>query len=100
MCEGSGGRRELPARGPVERRGRPAIPQEACDAVHATAGYEQSGANLGQTSLDGDMVFSDGYASQLARWCGSPDDVVELKLKSAIDYIRAAAALTAARTRG
>jgi hypothetical protein len=46
------------------------------------------------------MVFSDGYASQLARWCGSPDDVVELKLKSAIDYIRAAAALTAARTRG
>ena len=59
------------------RRGRPAagrscarrssrIPQDACDAVYATAGYEQSVQNLAQTSLDSDMVFSDGYASQLA----------------------------------
>jgi protocatechuate 3,4-dioxygenase beta subunit len=57
-----------------------AIPQDACDAVYATGGYEQSSANLGQTSLDGDMVFSDGYASQLARWSGSPDDRIALKL--------------------
>ena len=43
-----------------------AIPQDACEAVYATAGYEQSVENLAQTSLDSDMVFSDGYASQLA----------------------------------
>jgi protocatechuate 3,4-dioxygenase beta subunit len=57
-----------------------AIPQDACKSVYATAGYEQSLANLPQTSLDGDMVFSDGYSSQLAAWSGSPDDGIALKL--------------------
>ena len=50
-----------------------AIPQEACEQVYATAGYEQSVANLSQTSLDTDMVFSDGYKSQLATTSGSVD---------------------------
>ena len=50
-----------------------AIPQEACEAVYATDGYEQSVQNLCQTSLDTDMVFSDGYASQLASVSGSVD---------------------------
>ena len=34
--------------------------------MYATAGYEQSVQNLAGTSLDSDMVFSDGYKSQLA----------------------------------
>ena len=57
-----------------------AIPQEACDAVYATAGYEQSVQNLAQTSLDSDMVFSDGYASQLATATGSVDEGYTLTL--------------------
>ena len=38
-----------------------AIPQDICETVYATAGYEQSVTNLAQTSLDSDMVFADGY---------------------------------------
>ena len=57
-----------------------ALPKEACDAVYATSGYEQSVQNLAQTSLDTDNVFSDGYASQLARWSGSPDKGIALTL--------------------
>ncbi|MDO9407480.1 hypothetical protein [Patulibacter sp.] len=47
-----------------------AFPQEACARVYATAGYEGSTENLGRTPLDGDMVFADGYASQLASASG------------------------------
>jgi protocatechuate 3,4-dioxygenase beta subunit len=36
-----------------------ALPQASCDAVYATAGYEQSVTNLGQISLGSDMVFGD-----------------------------------------
>jgi protocatechuate 3,4-dioxygenase beta subunit len=57
-----------------------AIPQETCEAVYATAGYEQSVAKLSQLSLDGDMVFSDGYASQLAKASGSVEDGITLSL--------------------
>ena len=57
-----------------------ALPRETCEAVYATAGYEQSVENLAQTSLDGDMVFSDGYASQLATASGTPDSGITLKL--------------------
>jgi protocatechuate 3,4-dioxygenase beta subunit len=57
-----------------------AIPKEACEAVYAASGYEQSTRNLAQTSLDSDMVFSDGYASQLADWSGAADDRIALKL--------------------
>jgi protocatechuate 3,4-dioxygenase beta subunit len=57
-----------------------ALPRNGCDAVYTTTGYEQSKQNLGQSSLDGDNVFSDGYASQLAKYSGSPDDGVTLTL--------------------
>jgi protocatechuate 3,4-dioxygenase beta subunit len=43
-------------------------------------GYEQSGQNLAQTSLDTDMVFSDGYASQLATTSGTVDSRITIKL--------------------
>ena len=57
-----------------------ALPQEACEPVYATAGYEQSVPNLAQTSLDSDMVFSDGYASQLATATGSVESGMTVKL--------------------
>lgn len=57
-----------------------AIPQAACDAVYATAGYEQSVQNLAQTSLETDMVFSDGFAGQLATASGNAKDGYTLKL--------------------
>ena len=57
-----------------------ALPQETCETVYATDGYEQSVQNLAQTSLDGDMVFSDGYASQLATTSGSVADGIAVKL--------------------
>ena len=57
-----------------------ALPQDVCDRVFATSGYEQSVENLGQTSLDGDMVFSDGYASQLAKASGDVERGITLSL--------------------
>jgi protocatechuate 3,4-dioxygenase beta subunit len=49
-----------------------ALPQDACETVYANAeGYEASVANLAQTSLSTDMVFSDGYSLQLANVTGS-----------------------------
>ena len=57
-----------------------ALPQEACELVYATVGYEQSVQTLAQTSLETDNVFSDGYAGQLASWSGSADDGIALKL--------------------
>jgi protocatechuate 3,4-dioxygenase beta subunit len=68
------------AAGSKLRTSQIAMPQEACDAVYATDGYEQSVQNLAQTSLDSDMVFSDGYASQLADWSGSASDGIALRL--------------------
>jgi protocatechuate 3,4-dioxygenase beta subunit len=53
-----------------------ALPQATCERVYAASGYEQSVQNLAQTSLDSDMVFSDGYASQLAKAGGSANAVI------------------------
>jgi hypothetical protein len=57
-----------------------ALPKQACDLVYATSGYEQSVQNLSQTSLDTDMVFSDGYASQLATTSGTVDSGLAVRL--------------------
>ncbi len=57
-----------------------ALPQDGCETVYATAGYETSVQNLAQLSLETDGVFSDGYASQLATFSGSPDGGATLKL--------------------
>ncbi|MFJ3406241.1 intradiol ring-cleavage dioxygenase [Promicromonospora sp. NPDC090134] len=48
-----------------------ALPQDVCDTVYATTGYEQSVTNLKGVTLDSDNVFSDGYALQLAKVSGS-----------------------------
>ena len=48
-----------------------ALPKAVCDAVYATAGYEQSVTNLSQITLANDMVFSDGSSQQLASMSGT-----------------------------
>lgn len=48
-----------------------ALPQDVCEAVYATPGYERSVANLAATGLDTDMVFGDGHDLQVATVTGS-----------------------------
>ena len=63
-----------------------ALPEDACRAAYATAGYEQSVGNLAQTSLQRDMVFADdGGASQLGTVTGSVDDGYVVELRVGVD---------------
>jgi protocatechuate 3,4-dioxygenase beta subunit len=48
-----------------------ALPEDVCAKVYATDGYGQSTRNLEQTSLERDMVFGDGWDTQLAAVTGS-----------------------------
>jgi hypothetical protein len=49
-----------------------ALPQETCEVVYATSGYEASVANLARTSLTSDMVFGDdGGIHQIASMRGN-----------------------------
>ena len=49
-----------------------ALPEDICLQVYGAAdGYGQSLTNLGQTSLDSDVVFSDGWSLQMASVTGS-----------------------------
>ncbi len=50
-----------------------ALPEKACKQAYATSGYEQSVTNLAQTSLQSDLVFSDGWSLQLATVTGDVD---------------------------
>ena len=60
------------ASGPIVKTSQIALPQEACDAVYATAGYEQSVRNMTQTTLVSDNVFGDdGGIHQIATMSGS-----------------------------
>jgi protocatechuate 3,4-dioxygenase beta subunit len=57
--------------GPIVKTSQLALPKEACDAVYATSGYEQSVSNLSQVSLAGDNVFGDdGGIHQIATMSG------------------------------
>lgn len=47
-----------------------ALPEATSRAAYAASGYGDSLRNLGQLSLERDMVFRDGYASQLAKVTG------------------------------
>jgi len=51
-----------------------ALPQDVCEEVYATEGYEESVTNLAGVSLDSDGIFSDGYSLQMAKVTGSVDD--------------------------
>jgi protocatechuate 3,4-dioxygenase beta subunit len=57
-----------------------ALPQDTCELVYATEAYAQSAERLADTSLDGDMVFADGYAGQLATASGTVDDGMTIRL--------------------
>jgi protocatechuate 3,4-dioxygenase beta subunit len=60
--------------GPIKATSQLALPQDACAAVYATTGYEQSVQNLAQTSLERDTVFGDDAGvRQLATMSGSVD---------------------------
>ena len=48
-----------------------ALPQDVCESVYATRGYEQSVSNLSRVSLKSDMVFSDGVANQTPSMTGN-----------------------------
>ena len=62
------------ASGPIVKTSQIALPKEACAAVYATAGYEQSVRNLADTSLAADMVFGDdGGIYQIASMSGSAE---------------------------
>jgi protocatechuate 3,4-dioxygenase beta subunit len=63
-----------------------ALPQDACDAVYATTGYEASVANLAQASLDSDNVFGeDSGASQLATVSGGVSSGYTVALAVGVD---------------
>jgi protocatechuate 3,4-dioxygenase beta subunit len=47
-----------------------ALPEDVCTQAYATDGYETSVDNLAQTSLQQDMVFSDGWSAELATVAG------------------------------
>jgi protocatechuate 3,4-dioxygenase beta subunit len=52
-----------------------ALPEDVCDAVYATDGYDQSVTNMARTSLDSDNVFGDdGAVDQLATVTGTVAD--------------------------
>jgi protocatechuate 3,4-dioxygenase beta subunit len=57
-----------------------AMPEDACRLAYAEAGYEQSIANLAQTSLATDMVFSDGWDAELGTVTGSVADGLRVAL--------------------
>jgi protocatechuate 3,4-dioxygenase beta subunit len=48
-----------------------ALPEDVCDTVYATSGYEQSSSNLQRVSLSSDMVFSDGVSLQTPSMTGN-----------------------------
>ena len=57
-----------------------ALPKAACDKVYATSGYEDSVRNMARTSLDSDMVFADGDASQLGTVTGDAENGMTVTL--------------------
>jgi protocatechuate 3,4-dioxygenase beta subunit len=64
---------EATSAGNVMATSQLALPEDVCDLVYATDGYEQSVDNKARTSLDSDMVFSDGVDQQLADVNGDVD---------------------------
>jgi protocatechuate 3,4-dioxygenase beta subunit len=61
-----------------------ALPEDSCQTVYATTGYGSSATNLSRTSLEQDMVFSDGWSSELATVTGDPTNGFAAKLTMAV----------------
>ncbi|GAA2009442.1 protocatechuate 3,4-dioxygenase beta subunit [Nakamurella flavida] len=63
-----------------------ALPKDVCDAVYATAGYEESPANLAQVTLQSDNVFGDdGGALQLGSVTGDVTQGYAASLNVGVD---------------
>ena len=63
-----------------------ALPEDVCDTVYATTGYEQSVTNLAGVTLATDNVFSDDSASsQLATVTGNTTDGYAVSLTVGVD---------------
>ncbi|MEV6286286.1 intradiol ring-cleavage dioxygenase [Kribbella sp. NPDC051770] len=63
---------EATAAGKISATSQLALPEDVCDAVYASSGYDGSARNMSQTSLDSDNVFrDDGATKQLATVTGS-----------------------------
>lgn len=63
-----------------------ALPQDVCEAVYATPGYEASVSNLSRVSLTSDNVFEDdGGASQLATVTGDVTSGYTVRLAVGVD---------------
>ncbi|MEZ0163291.1 3,4-dioxygenase subunit beta [Kineococcus sp. LSe6-4] len=63
-----------------------ALPEEVCDTVYATTGYEQSITNLAGVTLASDNVFSDDSgASQLATVTGDTTSGYQVSLTVGVD---------------
>lgn len=63
-----------------------ALPQDVCETVYATSGYEASVANLGQLSLTSDNVFGDdGGVHQLADVSGDVKGGYAVSLTVGVD---------------
>ena len=63
-----------------------ALPQEACEAVYATTGYEQSVTNLARVTLATDNVFGDdGGASQTPTSSGDVTNGYAIALTVGVD---------------
>jgi protocatechuate 3,4-dioxygenase beta subunit len=63
-----------------------ALPEDACDEVFATSGYEASIGNLSRITLGTDMVFRDGVTLELATISGDVESgyVATLDVATAI----------------
>lgn len=78
-----------------------ALPQDVCDAVYATTGYEQSVTNLAQVSLATDNVFSDDQGvSQTPTVTGDATSGYVVTLGVGVDATTAAATGTSAPADG
>jgi protocatechuate 3,4-dioxygenase beta subunit len=61
-----------------------AMPEDACKAVYATSGYEQSVSKVSRLSLETDNVFSDGYDLQLPAMTGDAGSGYQLRFSCAV----------------
>jgi protocatechuate 3,4-dioxygenase beta subunit len=62
-----------------------AFPEDSCDAVFATTGYQASIASLAQLSLQTDGIFRDGLELQLASMTGNVTDGYVATLDVTVD---------------
>lgn len=70
--------------GSIVKTSQLAFPEDVCDAVYATAGYEASVRNMERTPLASDNVFSDGWDKQMATVSGAAATGYAAELRVAV----------------